>query len=166
MIAYITRRILYSIVLLIGVSIIGFAVIQLPPGDYMTMYVAELRARGDKSAVMHVEELRARYGLDRPVYEQYWIWITHFVRGDFGRAFKYELSVREVIGQRLALTAALAVATMILTWVIAIPIGIYSATHQYSARRIHWDFASHLCYSFIEEFATLTPVAETEALGP
>jgi peptide/nickel transport system permease protein len=132
MIAYIMRRILYSIVLLIGVSIIGFAVIQLPPGDYMTMYVAELRARGDKSAVMHVEELRARYGLDRPVYEQYWIWITHFVRGDFGRAFKYELSVREVIGQRLALTAALAVATMILTWVIAIPIGIYSATHQYS----------------------------------
>ena len=132
MIAYIARRVLYSIVLLIGVSIIGFAVIQLPPGDYMTMYVMELRARGDKSAVKHMEELRARYGLDRPMYEQYWIWITHFVRGDFGRAFRYELSVREVIGQRLALTAVLVVATMILTWTIAIPIGIYSATHQYS----------------------------------
>lgn len=132
MITYIARRVLYSIVLLIGVSIIGFAVIQLPPGDYLTMYTMELRARGDKSALQHLEELKIRYGLDRPMHEQYWIWITHFVRGDFGRSFKYELSVRELVGQRLALTVALTLATMLLTWVIAIPIGIYSATHQYS----------------------------------
>jgi peptide/nickel transport system permease protein len=132
MLAYLIRRILYSIVLLTAVSIIGFAVIQLPPGDYLTMYVMELRARGDQSALNHLEELRARYGLDRPISVQYWIWITHFVQGDFGRSFKYQLSVGELLGQRLLLTVILTIATMFLTWVIAIPIGIYSATHQYS----------------------------------
>jgi peptide/nickel transport system permease protein len=119
-------------VLLTGVSIIGFAVIQLPPGDYLTMYVMELRARGDQSALNHLEELRARYGLDKPAYVQYWIWITHFVQGDFGRSFKYQRPVSEMIGQRLLLTVVLTIATMFLTWVIAVPIGIYSATHQYS----------------------------------
>jgi peptide/nickel transport system permease protein len=132
MVVFIVRRVLSSIVLLSVVSVVGFAVIQLPPGDYLTMYMMELRSRGDQSAEKHIEELRARYGLDRPIYVQYWIWITHFVRGDFGRSFKYELSVSGLIGQRLALTVALTLATMLLTWLIAIPIGTYSATHQYS----------------------------------
>jgi peptide/nickel transport system permease protein len=132
MLTYLIRRVLYAIVLLFGVSIIGFAVIQLPPGDYLTMYVMELRARGDQSALNHLEELRARYGLDKPAYVQYWIWITHFVQGDFGRSFKYQRPVGEMIGQRLLLTVVLTIATMFLTWVIAVPIGIYSATHQYS----------------------------------
>jgi peptide/nickel transport system permease protein len=132
MIVFIVRRVFYSVVLLSVVSVVGFAVIQLPPGDYLTMYMMELRSRGDQSAEKHIEELRARYGLDRPIYVQYWIWITHFVRGDFGRSFKYELSVSGLIGQRLALTVALTLATMLVTWLIAIPIGTYSATHQYS----------------------------------
>jgi peptide/nickel transport system permease protein len=132
MIAYLVRRVLYAIVMLVMVSIIGFLVIQLPPGDYLTVHLMELEARGDHSARMYIEELRARYGLDRSIYEQYWIWITHFVRGDFGRSFKYERSVKELIGQRLALPVALALTTMLFPWVIAIPIGIYSATHQYS----------------------------------
>ena len=132
MIAYLVRRVIYSVAMLAVISVVGFLMIELPPGDYLTMYVMQLQERGDKSAEMRLEELRVRFGLDKPLYQRYWIWITHFVRGDFGRSFQYERGVNELIGQRLALTFALTLATMILTWLMAIPIGIYSATHQYS----------------------------------
>lgn len=132
MLSYLIRRMIYTILMLWAVSIIGFTVIQLPPGDYLTVYVAQLSNRGDKSAMMQVDELRVRYGLDKPFLEQYWLWITNFVRGDFGYSFKYELPVSKLVGERMLLTVLLTLTTMIFTWVIAIPIGIYSATHQYS----------------------------------
>ncbi len=132
MVAYIIRRIVYSIILLFLVSIVGFTVIQLPPGDFLTVRIQELRNRGDLSAEIYAEQLRARYGLDRPFLMQYIIWITHFVRGDFGWSFYYEKPVSELVGERLALTIVISVVTLIFTWALAIPIGVYSATHQYS----------------------------------
>ncbi|MBC7319313.1 ABC transporter permease [bacterium] len=132
MISYIIRRLVYSILLLFLVSIVGFTVIQLPPGDFLTVRIQELRNRGDLSAEIYAEQLRIRYGLDKPFWMQYVIWITHFVRGDFGWSFYYEKPVSELVGERLALTLVLSIVTLIFTWALAIPIGVYSATHQYS----------------------------------
>lgn len=132
MIGYIIRRVVYSIILLFLVSIVGFTVIQLPPGDFLTIRIQELRNRGDLSAEIYAEQLRMRYGLDKPFWMQYIIWITHFVRGDFGWSFYYEKPVSELVGERLALTLVLSIVTLIFTWALAIPIGVYSATHQYS----------------------------------
>jgi len=132
MIGYIIRRLVYSIILLFLVSIVGFTVIQLPPGDFLTIRIQELRNRGDLSAEIYAEQLRMRYGLDKPFWMQYIIWITHFVRGDFGWSFYYEKPVSELVGERLALTLVLSIVTLIFTWALAIPIGVYSATHQYS----------------------------------
>lgn len=132
MISYIIRRLVYSVFLLFLVSIVGFTVIQLPPGDFLTIRIQELRNRGDLSAEIYAEQLRMRYGLDKPFWMQYIIWITHFVRGDFGWSFYYEKPVSELVGERLALTLVLSVVTLIFTWALAIPIGVYSATHKYS----------------------------------
>jgi peptide/nickel transport system permease protein len=118
--------------MIILVSFVSFVVIQLPPGDFLTQKIAELNARGDRSAEERIDVYRARYGLDKPFLEQYWIWASHFLRGDFGDSFQYERPVSQLIGQRVALTIVLAIATLILTWAIAIPIGIYSAVNQYS----------------------------------
>lgn len=132
MVGFIIRRIVYSLFLLFLVSIVGFTVIQLPPGDFLTVRIQELRNRGDLSAEIYAEQLRARYGLDKPFWMQYIIWITHFVRGDFGWSFYYEKPVNELVGERIALTIVISVVTLIFTWALAIPIGVYSATHQYS----------------------------------
>jgi len=132
MIAYLVRRAIYSVILLFAVSIVGFIIIELPPGDFLTTRLAELEARGDRSAEQRIAELRARYGLDKPEYMRYFIWITHFVRGDFGRSFRYEQAVSSLIGERIGLTLAITLSTLIFTWMLAIPIGVYSATHQYS----------------------------------
>ena len=132
MIDYLLRRLAYAAVMLVLISFVSFLIIELPPGDYLTLKLVELQERGDRSAEQRVEQYRIRYGLDKPLLERYWIWITHFVQGDFGESFRYERPVSEVMGDRLSLTIVLAVTTLLLTWVIAIPVGVYSATHQYS----------------------------------
>jgi peptide/nickel transport system permease protein len=132
MLPFIVRRVFYAVIMLVLVSFVSFIIIQLPPGDFLTQKLSELQARGDKSAELRVEEYRARYGLDKPLLTQYWIWSTKFITGDFGEAFEYERPVRDLIGQRLALTLVLAAATLTVTWIIAIPVGVYSAVNQYS----------------------------------
>jgi peptide/nickel transport system permease protein len=132
MLAFILRRLFYAAIMLVLVSFVSFIVIQLPPGDFLTQKIAELQARGDRSAELRIDEYRARYGLDRPLLTQYWIWVTNFVRGDFGESFEYERPVAELIGQRFALTVILALSTLTITWLIAIPLGVYSAVNQYS----------------------------------
>lgn len=132
MLPFIVRRVFYAVIMLVLVSFVSFIIIQLPPGDFLTQKLAELQARGDKSAELRVDEYRARYGLDKPLLTQYWIWASNFITGDFGEAFEYERPVRDLIGQRLALTLVLAAATLTVTWVIAIPVGVYSAVNQYS----------------------------------
>ena len=132
MLSYIARRILYMVIMIILVSFVSFLIIDLPPGDYLTIKMQQLQARGDLSALMRIEEYRARYKLDQPLLTRYWNWITNFVKGDFGESFEFERPVREIIGQRAAMSVLLALFSIIIVWCLAIPIGVYSATHQYS----------------------------------
>ena len=131
MLTYIIRRILIMIPTLIVISIISFTIIQLPPGDYLTSYIANLQETGETADEAVVASLRARYGLDNPLHVQYWKWISGVVRGDFGQSFSMGRPVKELIWERLGLTVVISLVTMGFTWLIAIPIGIYSATHQY-----------------------------------
>ncbi len=132
MLSYIVRRILYMIVMVVLVSFVSFLIIELPPGDFLTQKLQELQARGDRSAELRIEEYRARYKLDEPIMERYWNWISNFIRGDFGESFEFERPVREIIGQRALLSVILALSSITIVWLLAIPIGVYSATHQYS----------------------------------
>lgn len=132
MLHYILRRIALMVPTLFVTSILIFTVMQLPPSDYFETYVAELQAQGERADLSRIEYLRAEYGFDRPLPERYWLWISNFVQGDFGYSFEHNLPVRDVIGDRLALTMLLSFCTILVTWLIAFPIGIYAATHQYS----------------------------------
>jgi peptide/nickel transport system permease protein len=139
MLEYIVRRILLSIPTLFLISVISFIVIQLPPGDFLTSYIAQIRAEeGDLAAQEALESgrigvLRERYGLDQPLYFQYWRWITNILlRGDFGFSFEQKTAVRDLIWERLGLTVVLTGLTLVFTWVVAIPIGVLSAVKQYS----------------------------------
>ena len=114
------------------ISVLVFAIIQLPPGDYLETYIAELQSQGESVDPARIAFLRAEYGLDKPLYEQYLVWASGMLVGDYGYSFEYNLPVNEVIGDRIFLTIIISVVTIIFTWAIAFPIGIYSATHQYS----------------------------------
>ena len=132
MFSYLVQRVLLMIPTLIAISIITFVIIQLPPGDYLSTYIAELQSQGENVDTEKIEALRAQYGLDRPIIEQYSLWVLGMLQGDFGFSFEYQLPVSEVVGDRLFLTLVLNFATIIFIWIVAFPIGIYSATHQYS----------------------------------
>lgn len=132
MLSYIARRILYMMIMIVLVSFVSFLIIDLPPGDYLTIKLQELQAIGDRSAQLRINDYRARYKLDEPLLSRYWNWITNFVKGDFGESFQYERPVREIIGQRALFSVLLALSSIIIVWCLAIPIGVYSATHQYS----------------------------------
>jgi len=120
------------IIVLLIVSIVAFIIIQLPPGDYLTSVIANLKASGVPVDEEQIRSLEKQYGLDLPVYAQYFKWMWNMLHGDFGRSFQWNEPVSKLIGQRLPLTVAISVFTLLLTYVVAIPIGIYSATHQYS----------------------------------
>jgi peptide/nickel transport system permease protein len=133
MVFYILRRVGIMIPTLLAVSIISFVVIQLPPGDYLTTYAMQLRQQGDTIDVAELEALRVRYGLGMPVYAQYWKWVSGIVlRGDWGQSMEWRKPVKELIWERLALTMVLSASSLFVSWFVAIPIGVYSATHQYS----------------------------------
>ncbi len=132
MLAYILRRFLLMIPTLIAISIIVFVIIQLPPGDYLESHIAELKSQGESIDQQKIDFLRQEYGLDKPMYEQYFYWATGFLQGDLGYSFEYELPVSDVVGDRMFLTVIVSLVTIIFTWIIAFPIGVYSATHQYS----------------------------------
>lgn len=117
---------------LLIISMLVFVIIQLPPGDYLESYIAELQSQGESVNEEKIQYLRKEYGLDRSMPEQYWTWLTGMLQGNFGYSFEYDLPVNEVVGDRLVLTVLISVVTIIFTWLIAFPIGIYSATHQYS----------------------------------
>jgi peptide/nickel transport system permease protein len=132
MISFIVRRLLGMIPTLFLVSILTFIIIQLPPGDFMTSLQSLAASSGSGADQASMDTLRHLYGLDEPVSVQYFKWISGFVRGDFGYSFEWKRPVAELIVDRLALTLLLSVISLVIMWVIAIPIGIYSATHQYS----------------------------------
>lgn len=132
MIRYILWRCLVMVPTLILISMLVFIIIELPPGDYFESYIAELRAAGEEADLAEVEELRVRYGFDQPMVIRYLHWAGGLLVGDFGYSFEYRLPVSEVVGDRLWLTILVSVVTIIFTWAVAFPIGIYSATRQYS----------------------------------
>jgi len=132
MIGYIIRRLLTMIPTLLIISVLVFVIIQLPPGDYLESYIAELQSQGEDINEERIQYLRKEYGLDKSMPEQYWIWVTGMLQGDFGYSFEYELPVSEIIGDKMLLTVLISIVTIIFTWIVAFPIGIYSATHQYS----------------------------------
>ncbi len=134
MLAYIVRRFLYMILLLWLVSIAAFVVIELPPGDYLT-YVMSSPVGFHGGMAMNEEDianLRSHYGLDRPAWQRYFKWVGNILRGDFGRSFTSDRPVIELIADRLPLTIFISLLTLLFTFVVGIPIGIYSAIKQYS----------------------------------
>ena len=132
MLSYIIRRLIYMVVLLVLLSVATFIIIQLPPGDYLTTLVANMRRANVVLSEEAVAVLTERYGLGRPLHIQYLTWFGNLLKGDMGESFIWEAPVTEIVGERLALTVTLSISTLIATYLIAIPIGIYSATHQYS----------------------------------
>ncbi|WP_298724740.1 ABC transporter permease [uncultured Ferrovibrio sp.] len=141
MLIYLARRLLLMIPTLLVISVLIFAIIKLPPGDYLSNQIAELRAQGESSALERVEFLRKQYALDRPFFEQYAIWmgfwpgpngLSGLLQGDWGWSFEYNRPVGELIGDRLAMTAIINFFAIVFIYVVAFPIGVYSATRQYS----------------------------------
>ena len=130
--AYLVRRLLYMLILLWVITIVAFVIIQLPEGDFVSSYASELARQGEEVNADDLANLRKRFGLDRPMHVQYLLWLGNIVTGDFGYSFQFNRPVRALIGERLGLTIALSLSTLIFTYVVAIPIGIYSATNQYS----------------------------------
>ena len=135
LLGYLIRRLFYAVLAVWAVSIISFFIINLPPGDYVTSYVAQLRIQGSIIQQEEIENLREFYGLDQPIYAQYLKWMNQIRKGNLGFSFEFGLPVNDVIGERLVLTMILAAATIVFIWLVAIPIGILSAVRQYSI----WD---------------------------
>ncbi|TIV11053.1 MAG: ABC transporter permease, partial [Mesorhizobium sp.] len=132
MLRYIVWRIAVMVPTLLIISALVFTIIELPPGDYFDSYVAELRAQGEAVDSDRIQMMRKEYGFDKPPVIRYFYWVGGMLHGDFGYSFEYELPVRDVIGDRMWLTILVSFVTIIFTWLIAFPIGMYSATHQYS----------------------------------
>jgi peptide/nickel transport system permease protein len=130
--SYIVRRFLTMLVTLAAISLLVFIIIQLPPGDYLTTYMEELQSQGEMVNPEKIEYLRKQYGLDKSMPEQYLYWVVGLLQGDMGYSFEYDLPVSDVVGERLTLSMVLNIATIIFIYVVSFPIGIYSATHQYS----------------------------------
>lgn len=133
MLQFILRRLLYLIPTLIAISLVMFVIIQLPPGDYLTTLVAAMSSQGETIDPAGLAGLKERYGLGQPIYVQYWKWISNILlHGDFGRSFTYNLPVSSLLWERLGLTLVLSICSLLLVWIIAFPVGVYSAVKQYS----------------------------------
>jgi peptide/nickel transport system permease protein len=133
MLGYIIRRVLLMIPTVFLISIVSFVALLLPPGDYLTSYAAQLSSAGESVDQEAINSLRERYGLGQPVYIQYGKWIYGIItRGDWGQSMEWQTPVSKLIWERMGLTVALAVFSLLISWLIAIPVGVYTATHQYS----------------------------------
>ena len=131
MLIYIARRIVLMIPTLIIISMVVFVLIELPPGDYLTSYITELEMQGEDVDPALIASLKQRYGLEQPFHIRYLKWVSGIAVGDFGFSFQWNMPVGELIGQRLLYTLAIASITMLFTWAVSFPIGVYSATHRY-----------------------------------
>lgn len=149
MLSLIVKRLLWMFPTMILISFISFSIIQLPPGDYLTSYIAALGETGETVDEAQAAALRARYNLDQPFMVQYWRWLTGMLKGDLGMSFEWNRPVTELIGERIFLTTVISIATLLMTWALAIPIGIYSAVKQYSLP----DY----CFTFLGFIGLATP---------
>ena len=130
MVRYILQRLLLIPLLLLIFSILVFALVQAPPGDYLTSYIATLASTGSQLNQETIDMLEQQFGLDQPVHIQYIRWMQNLLRGDLGLSLEYQLPNEKLIADRLGLTVILALAAFLFTWAVAIPVGIYSATHR------------------------------------
>ena len=129
---YILKRILWMVPFLFAVSVVAFLLIQAPPGDYLTTYIAKLGESNEVLDQASIDNLRARFGLDQPLYVQYFKWVSNLVQGDFGMSFEWRQPVSDLVWERMGLTMMLSFSTLLFTWAVALPIGIYSAVRKYS----------------------------------
>jgi peptide/nickel transport system permease protein len=141
MLTYTIRRLLIMIPTLLVISFVTFSIIKLPPGDFLSNQIAELRSQGDKAALERAQFMRAQFGLDKPFLEQYAVWVgiwptergfSGLLQGDWGWSFENDLPVSQVVGDRMLLSFILNFTVILFTWAVAFPIGAYAATHQYS----------------------------------
>ncbi|MFO7167558.1 MAG: ABC transporter permease, partial [Chloroflexota bacterium] len=132
MLNYIARRVINMLVLLVVVSFVGFWIIQLPPGSILDVQLQRLRAQGGNLPQEMIQAMRARYGVDDPFLVQYWKWISRSFQGDFGTSFQSDQSVAERIYNRIGISIGLSLTALLFTWLVSIPIGVYSATHRYT----------------------------------
>jgi peptide/nickel transport system permease protein len=132
------------VVTLVIISILSFIIIQLPPGDYLTSYITQLRSMGTDVSDEQIEYLREQYGLDDPVYVQYFKWIGNFLTGDMGFSFSWNRPVNELVWERLGLTLVISISSLLFTWIVAFPIGIYTALRQNSLSDYFFTFLSFI----------------------
>lgn len=133
MLAFLVRRVLYMVIVLLAISVISFLIIELPPGDYMTSYITRLKQTGGGTITEdQIAALRHHYGLDLPVYMRYLRWMGNLFQGDLGWSFQFNEPVLKLIRERLGLTLVISITTVLFSYAVAIPIGIYSAVNQYS----------------------------------
>ena len=149
MLVLVIKRLLWMIPTMVIISFISFSIIQLPPGDYLTSYIAALGETGETVDEAQAAALRARYNLDQPFMVQYWRWLVGMTRGDLGMSFEWNRPVTELIGERILLTSIISIVTLLVTWALAIPVGIYSAVKQYSLP----DY----CFTFLGFIGLATP---------
>ncbi len=129
---FLLKRLLFMIPFLFAVSIVSFLLIQAPPGDYLTTYIAKLGESNEVLDQASINNLRARFGLDQPMYVQYFKWVGNLLQGDFGMSFEWRQPVSDLVWERMGLTVCLSFATLLFTWALAMPIGIYSAVRKYT----------------------------------
>ena len=149
MLGYLLRRIVNMVVTLLIISFISFTIIQLPPGDYLTTYIAQLRRGGTEINEEFVQGLINQYGLDKPFHMKYLKWIWNFVRGDMGMSFTWNRPVNTLVWDRIGLTIVISLSSLLFMWIVAIPIGIYAAVRQYSVG----DYV----FTFLGFFGLATP---------
>ncbi len=132
MLKYAAKRFLYMIAIMGVMSVVSFVLIQLPPGDYLSSYIMQRQISGDQLDRAEIDAMRRQYGLDLPIHSQYLFWVKNMLRGDFGVSFDWNQPVAKLLSDRLLLTVVISIVTLMFTYAVAIPTGIYSATHQYS----------------------------------
>ncbi len=132
MLTYLARRLVLAAITVFAITLVTFIILHLPPGDFVSAYAAQAAASGTAISAAEADAMRLAYGLNQPLYVQYWKWLAMVGTGNFGRSFEYGRPVVEVIGDRLWLTVLLSLGAIIVTWGLALPIGIYSAVRQYS----------------------------------
>ncbi len=135
MLNFLIRRLFYMLITLIFISFISFIIVELPEGSYLDVKLNQLRMQGGNIAQDQIDEIVRRYGLNDPFYVRYQKWITGFIQGDFGLSFALDKPVSEVIWGRLGFTLGMSLTSLVFSWVISIPLGVYSATHRYT----FWD---------------------------
>ena len=140
MLTYLARRVLLGILTIWAVSVISFVIIQLPPGDFVDTYIAKLESQNTNVSLEEAALMRAQYGLDQPGVVQYVKWMGQVLQGNYGQSLDFGEPVSDIIGDRLALTMVVTISAIIFTWIVALPIGIFSAVRQYSIADYFFTF--------------------------